>query len=118
MRTTLSVLDRTGDTKVTWDHDNPEECDKARAKVAELKAQGYTFFLVDGTPADEVSAGEGYLSARILESREVVAETASEEFAEVTPVPEGTPVLVRRGRGRPAKQADKSIIAVRPMRGG
>lgn len=59
MTRTLSILNSTGDTTITWDAADPAACADARRTVADLKAQGYTFFLTSGSPADEVTAGAG-----------------------------------------------------------
>ena len=112
---TLSILDRTGDTKLTWDPDNPGECASARETVAALKAQGYTFFLVDGKPADEVTAGGGTLVVRKLTADEVVA-------AEPEPPAQADPAKCRCGkpaghRGR-CPGVPRNVVAVRPVAGG
>ena len=39
---TLSILNGKGDTKLTWDAADPEQCREARATVAELKRAGYS----------------------------------------------------------------------------
>lgn len=78
MTTTLAVLNGRGDSKLTWDPADPGQCAAARAMVAELKASGYTFYLVAGGPADEVAAGDGALVVRKLDADEVVAPAALE----------------------------------------
>lgn len=102
---TLSILNGQGDTKLTWDANDPTACDEIRRQVAALKDQGYLFFLVDGRPADEVAAGGGELVVRRMEAEEVAAEPAE-------------PAPTKR-RGRPPRAAqDQSVVAVRPLRGG
>ena len=68
----LSVLNESGDTQIKWSHDNPEEQAAARQQIADLKAAGYSFFLVTGDPADEVAAGAGELEMRRVEADEIV----------------------------------------------
>lgn len=95
----LSILDATGDRKVYWDPAKPEDVARAREEVATLKEAGYRFFLIDGTPADEITAAgaQGELVAKIITPDEVVEE-----------VPAG-----KRRPGRPRK-----IVAARPVAGG
>lgn len=96
--TELRVLDVTGDIKIVWDPADEASLAKAREEVERLKAAGYTFFLVDGTPGD-VEGANGELSARYV---------SPEELTEAAPAE-------KRGRkGVPNRQA----VAVRPMRGG
>lgn len=40
----LSILDSSGDTKVTWNCNIPEEINSAKNKFNELKEKGYTLF--------------------------------------------------------------------------
>lgn len=47
----LRILGAAGDTRLTWDVNDPASREKARAEIARMKAAGYLFFLVDGTPA-------------------------------------------------------------------
>jgi hypothetical protein len=119
---TLTILDKTGDTKLTWDQTDPASCQKARDTVAALKAQGYSFFLVDGNPADEVTAGSGEIVVRKLAGDEVVVTVA--EPSESTPKPSESvePGLCQCGkkqghRGRCPKTG-RSVVAVRPIAGG
>jgi hypothetical protein len=42
----LSVLDRTGDTKIIWDSAQDAEVDAARAAFDDLKKRGYAAFSV------------------------------------------------------------------------
>jgi hypothetical protein len=103
----LTVLNSEGDTTLTWDAANPEQVAEIRQTVADLKEAGYTFFLADNSPADEVAAGAGTLLARRL---------AAAEVAQVTDpaIPAETP---RRGR-RTATAPQAEVVAVRPQRGG
>ena len=59
MSDTLEILNGQGHLSISWDPDKPEEVAEARIEVERLKAIGYSFFLVDDGPADEVSAGHG-----------------------------------------------------------
>ncbi|HXJ56433.1 MAG TPA: hypothetical protein VNU68_07185 [Verrucomicrobiae bacterium] len=102
----LRILGAAGDVKITWNHDDQADRAKARAEVARLKAAGYLFFLLDGSPADEVSSGNGELVAHIASDEEIIA-----------PEPAETPAEPEVRRGRP-KGAVKKAIAVKPMRGG
>ena len=43
---TLCVLDETGDTRMQWDKDKPEEIAKAQARFEELKKLGYLAYSV------------------------------------------------------------------------
>lgn len=107
MTTTLSVLGRSGDMKLTWDHDDPAERDRIRAEIEILKSAGYSFFLVDGSPADEVAAGRGELIVRRLAAEEVLAPAEPESAAEPQ----------QKRRRRPPKSS-RNVVAVRPMAGG
>lgn len=113
MTSTLSILGSKGDTKLTWDPNDPADCERARQTVAALKAQGFSFFLLDGRAAGEVNGGgEGTLIVRKLTPEEVVPDPPApdEEPAPATP----------KRRGRPPKQKveGQSVVAVRPVQGG
>ena len=113
--TTISILNGYGDTKLTWDASDPDQCAEIRQTVADLAAKGYIFFLVDGTPADAVTAGAGMLVVRKLTPAEVVPEVEPEPEPETEPE---TPADKPRGkRGRPGKNA-QNIVAARPVAGG
>lgn len=43
----MCVLDDTGDTKIIWDSDKPEEVAAARETFDKLKAKGYLAYSVD-----------------------------------------------------------------------
>lgn len=43
---TLHVMDRTGDTKVIWSADNPDEVENARATFDRLKSKGFLAYSV------------------------------------------------------------------------
>jgi hypothetical protein len=119
LTTTLSVLDRSGDIKIEWDHADPARREWARAEVERLRAAGYTFYLVDGTPADEVAAGGGTLVVRRLDAAEVVDPPADEPAP--APAPDDAPAATapkRRGRPPKAQAADRQVVAARPLAGG
>ena len=109
--TILSVLCSRGDLKLTWDHDDPESREKARAEVAALQEQGYSFFLTSGEPADSVQAGQGELVVKRLTADEVI-EPPSKPVEVEAEAAEETP----KKRGRP--KGVRSVVAVRPLRGG
>jgi hypothetical protein len=44
----LEALDHTGDTKLIWDSDKPEEVDAAREMFNKLKKKGYAAYSVEG----------------------------------------------------------------------
>lgn len=89
----LHVLDQSGDIKITWDADDAESCRKARVEVEHLKAAGYHFFLVDGNPADEVTAGRGTLNCRRISADELLPPvTASTPRPEHTEKPAPPPI--------------------------
>ena len=44
---TLNILDDTGDSRIQWDKNNPEQVAAARARFDELKAKGYLAYRVD-----------------------------------------------------------------------
>lgn len=118
MRSELSILDRTGDLTITWDHADPVARVKARLEVQRLKAMGYTFFLVDGSPADEINAGQGTLVVRRIEAEEIVGPIGPGIERETAPAdPPAEPSKKRRGRP-PKVAADRNVVAVRPMAGG
>lgn len=108
-RSTLSILGGNGDMKLTWDPANTDECEQTRKTVADLKAKGYGFFLVDNRIADEVEAGQGTLIVKKLTAEEVVPEPVIEEA-----------VAAPKRRGRPPKAvpAAQNVVAIRPVMGG
>ena len=53
-KSTLHVMDRTGDTKVMWSADNPDEVEAAQATFDKLKKKGYLAYSVK----DDGSKGE------------------------------------------------------------
>ena len=101
----IAILNSSGDLRLTWDPSSLEEVLRARDEVQHLKAQGYSFFIVDGQAADEVAAGRGELAFRRTD--EPLTETPVSD-----PAPEPGAETNRR-RGRPPK-----AIAIPPMRGG
>lgn len=44
----LAILDDTGDTKVMWSRDNPDEVDAARTQFNTLTRKGYTAYRATG----------------------------------------------------------------------
>lgn len=106
MAHTLEVLNGSGHLTLTWDEADAAQVAATREEVARLKAAGYSFFLVDGSPADEVAAGHGELRCQR------VAEPPGLSAAE--PPAEG-PSNPRRGRALP--RATRTV-AVRPQAGG
>ena len=83
-----------------------------RATVATMKAQGYAFFLIDGSPADEVAAGQGNLVVRRVEAEALLPAEAAPALT-LTPVSEAVPVTEAAAIAAPVK-----AVAVRPMAGG
>jgi len=53
-KSTLHVMDRTGDTKVMWSADNPDEVEVAQATFDKLKKKGFLAYTV----RDDGSKGE------------------------------------------------------------
>lgn len=45
---TLSTLDRTGDTTITWDSDNATEVQVARETFDRMRGKGFMAFKVEG----------------------------------------------------------------------
>lgn len=125
--TTLSILNHSGDLKLTWNHEDAAERERIRAEVEQLRAAGYTFFLVDGSPADEVTAGQGELVVKRLTADEVVEAPGDGPLPAVV-AEEPVPMPKRRGRppkaksgahtGTPVAEPNRNIVAVRPLRGG
>jgi hypothetical protein len=107
----LSILGGSGDIKITWDKNDPVSVARAREEVRRLKTAGYLFFLVDDSPADEVTAGNGELVARIVSEDEIVPPES--EPLETGPAADPEPPK-KRGRRSKALKA----IAVPPLRGG
>ncbi len=56
----MEIMDRSGDTKKIWDPTKPAEVEDARRTFKDLKAKGYTAFLVkddkDGTAGVQMSS--------------------------------------------------------------
>lgn len=44
----LAIMDHTGDTKIIWDKNQPDEVDNARETFNRLKKKGYLAFKVEG----------------------------------------------------------------------
>lgn len=105
----LTILDGHGDTTLTWDHTDLEAREEIRRTVADLKAKGYIFFLVDGTPADEITAGAGALIVRRLTADQVV---------DVEPVQDVKPQAASQEQPKHRGRPRKNVIATRPVSGG
>lgn len=120
MITTIHVLNSEGDIKVTWDHTSPEEVEKARAEILALKDAGFTFFLIDGTPADEVAAGQGALNARRIEVEELLSAAAPEQDPQPSDPAAVATAPPKRGRPKssPAASVERVAVAVPRQRGG
>jgi hypothetical protein len=116
----LFVLDPTGDVRITWNPSDPASCARAREEVAALKAAGYSFFLVDGEPADEIAAGglAGTLSCRRVEMEELLPASPEEERTPPIVPEEGPDERPKRGPGRPRKREPVQAVATRPLQGG
>lgn len=110
--TELIVLSHEGDTTITWDDGDEKAREEARQTVADLRRQGYSFFLVDGRPADEITAGGGTLIVRKLTADEVLAPPQAEPG-------EGEPAVEPDQSTRPRKgRKPKQVVATRPVSGG
>jgi len=129
---TMHVLCSTGDIQVTWDSNDSASVANARSEVESLKDQGYSFFLVDGSPADAVQAAmaNGTLVCRRISAEEVVGhlgkvtiQRGPDSYDPDNPRPDLTlepniepePTAKKR-RGRPAKA--KTVVATRQLSGG
>lgn len=56
MTSSMHVLDRTGDTEITWDSDQRTEIDAAREHFAKLKSKGYMAYTVRGDNRTQIHA--------------------------------------------------------------
>ena len=68
----LTLMDETGDTKATWNADNPDEVETARRTFTDLKKKGYTAFRVfarDGSRAEEMREFDPAAEAVIMMPR-------------------------------------------------
>lgn len=74
---TLEVLNGRGHLSLSWDPENADEVAAARAEVEQLKKAGYSFFLVNDVPADEVAAGHGALDVRKIDDPTTLAPSKS-----------------------------------------
>lgn len=101
----IDVLNACGHLTLEWDASKPTEVANARAEVQRLKDAGYSFFLTESEPADEVAAGEGKLLVRRLDG-DVVAELDGEQEPDEV------------GQRQPKKRGRPRGVAVRPMAGG
>lgn len=120
MKCAIQVMDSTGHTTLEWTTGDAGEEARMRELVATMQQAGYTFFVVDGAPADAVSAGGGKLIVRRLEDpvAEMNAEASSLNSETVAVNNDATESEPRR-RGRPRKQQPATeAVAVRRMAGG
>lgn len=99
MDSTIEVLNGSGHLSMKWDPADPEEVARARAEALHLYEAGYSFFLVDDTPADPIAAGRGELVVRRMEADDVVPQLAEAES---------------EGKPKRAKRA----VAIQRMAGG
>lgn len=49
----LSIMNHTGDTKVVWDPDNPDEVAAAKIQFDTLKGKGFAAFRVQGPKGEQ-----------------------------------------------------------------
>lgn len=70
---TLHVMDRSGDTKVIWSAQNPDEVDNAKATFDRLKAKGFLAYTVnsDGTKGQVIKKFDK-TAERIIMSPQIV----------------------------------------------
>lgn len=127
---TIEVLDQSGHLSLRWDPAVPAEVARAREDAARLKAAGYSFFAVLGTPvdADNLEAGNGCLEVQRIEDpvRPPAGPPLDDPFFQgegwhADPAAGGKAPPKRRGRPpKPVVAAapDRRVVAVRPQRGG
>lgn len=124
MKPTINVLGSRGHITLTWDPDDPEDVARARAEVETLRSAGYTFFLTEGAPADEVAAGRGQLLVRRLDDPVTELSEPVAEPEELSPIAKAlyeelTKPDAPRRRGRPpSNPAPRQAAAVPRMAGG
>jgi hypothetical protein len=70
-KSTLNVLDDTGDTRMQWDRSNPAEVAKAEARFNDLKAKGFLAYKVNkkGDMGEVLSAFDPSAERIILHSQ-------------------------------------------------
>lgn len=110
MNATIQVLNGRGHLTLEWNPEDPQEAAGIRAEVENLKAAGYSFWLTEDAPADEVAAGRGKLLVKRIEDP-VKELTAPDDDGDL---PYEAPAVTSKRRGRPPREA----VAVRPQRGG
>lgn len=72
-KNTLHVMDRTGDTKVMWSADNPDEVEAAQATFDKLKKKGYLAYSVkDNGDKGEVIRKFDKTAGRIIMAPQLV----------------------------------------------
>ncbi len=118
---TVHVLDATGDITISWTAEDPKSIENARKEIMALKEAGYSFFVTDGRPADEIAAAgaECRLLGRRIEAEEIIpapvaAATTAVSGMGVVNEPKR---MGRRPKSAPA-QSEAIVTAVRPLRGG
>jgi hypothetical protein len=65
----MTVMDHTGDYKIIWDSDKPDEVDQARKTFNDLKAKGYAAFKVtgkDGTKGEQTKTFDSHEERLIM----------------------------------------------------
>ena len=67
----MRVLDESGDLKIVWDSDKPDEVTHARETFDKMKAKGYSAFSVkkSGEPGRTLAAFDPDIEAMILVPR-------------------------------------------------
>ncbi len=53
MKAEMAVLDRTGDTKIIWSKDSPDEVANAKRTFDDLRKKGYAAFTVKGKDGEK-----------------------------------------------------------------
>ena len=104
----LEVLNGSGHLSVTWDPSNPEEIEKARQVVEDLKAVGYRFYAVTDDP---ISSGNGNLIVERIETPIRPPEPTSEAASDESSQP-------KKGKTGKKGPQDRKTVAVRQMAGG
>lgn len=99
MTHTLEVLNSSGHLTLTWNPSDPNEVQKAKEEVEQLRAAGYSFFAVI-EDQDAVEAGNGTLLVHRIAA------------------PAVTPVVPKHESPSKTPSKGQRTIAMRPMAGG